>query len=70
VVVSGGRDGLRPTTGGAPASDRPWFFEGVVHDYDTADDLVHGLSFGAIGLADALALLETDIPTTTRADAM
>ena len=43
--------------------ERPWYFEGVVHDYDTADDLVHGLSYGAIGLGEALALLETDIPS-------
>lgn len=56
-------DARPPLPGTAP--DRPWYFEGVVYDHDTADDTVHGLTYGAIGLGDALALLETDIPTVT-----
>lgn len=52
----------RPPLPGATA-DRPWYFEGVVHDHGSADDLVHQLSYAAIGLGEALALLETDIPT-------
>jgi hypothetical protein len=43
-------------------SDRPWYFDDIVYDYDTADDTVHGLAYAAIGLAEALALLEADIP--------
>jgi len=43
-------------------TDRPWYVEGVVYDHDTADDAVHGLAHAAIGLSDALALLEADIP--------
>ena len=39
-------------------SDRPWYVEGVVYDHDTADDAVHGLGHAAIGLSDALALLD------------
>lgn len=42
--------------------DRPWYFDGVVYDRDTAHDAVHGLSYAAIGLGEALALLEADIP--------
>ena len=55
-------DDARPPLPGATV-DRPWYFEGVVHDHETADDLTHQLSYGAIGLGEALALLETDIPT-------
>jgi hypothetical protein len=55
-------DDARPPLPGTTV-ERPWYFEGVVHDHDTADELVHQLSYGAIGLGEALALLETDIPT-------
>jgi hypothetical protein len=51
----------RPPLPGSP-DDRPWYFGDVVHDYDTADDVVHGLAYAAIGLDEALALLEADIP--------
>jgi hypothetical protein len=40
----------------------PWYFEDVLHDYDTAHELTHTLGYGAIGLAEALAILEADIP--------
>ena len=62
VTVATNFDDARPHLPGTTA-ERPWYFEGVVHHYDTADDLVHGLSYGAIGLGEALALLEADIPT-------
>ena len=55
-------DDARPPLPGTTV-ERPWYFESVVHDHDTADDLTHQLSYGAIGLGEALALLETDIPT-------
>lgn len=62
---SGGGAGIphdtRPPLPGS-TDDRPWYFGEVVHDYDTADDVVHGLAYAAIGLGEALALLEADIP--------
>lgn len=54
-------DDARPPLPGATEA-RPWYFGEVVHDHDTADDLVHSLSYAAIGLGEALALLEADIP--------
>jgi hypothetical protein len=51
----------RPPLPGS-TDDRPWYFSEVVHDDDTADDVVHGLAYAAIGLGEALALLEADIP--------
>jgi hypothetical protein len=62
VTVATSFDDARPPLPGTTV-ERPWYFGGVVHDDDTADDLVHGLSYGAIGLGEALALLETDIPS-------
>ncbi len=44
-------------------ADEPWFFERVVQDKGSADDAVHSLSYAAMGLGEALALLEADIPT-------
>jgi uncharacterized protein YukE len=41
---------------------RPWYFDEVVHDDDTAHEVTHTLAFGAIGLAEALAILEADMP--------
>lgn len=61
TVATGFGDARPPLPG--TTVERPWYFERVVHDHDSADDLVHGLSYGAIGLGEALALLETDIPT-------
>lgn len=40
----------------------PWFFEDVLHDDDTAHELTHTLGYGAIGLAEALTILEADMP--------
>jgi hypothetical protein len=42
--------------------NRPWYFDEVVHDDDTAHEVTHTLAFGAIGLAEALAILEADMP--------
>lgn len=43
-------------------ADEPWYFSPVTCDDDTSDQAVHGLSYAAIGLGEALALLEADIP--------
>lgn len=54
-------DDARPPLPGS-TEERPWYFSEVIYDHDTADDLVHDLTYAAIGLGEALALLEADIP--------
>jgi hypothetical protein len=44
-------------------SGRPWFYEAVVSDHDTADEALHQLTLGSISLGEALALLAADIPS-------
>jgi uncharacterized protein YukE len=43
-------------------AERPWFYETVVSDHETADTALHQLTYCAISLGEALALLEADIP--------
>ena len=44
-------------------SGRPWFYEPVVSDHDTADEALHQLTLCSISLGEALALLTADIPS-------
>lgn len=44
-------------------SGRPWFYEAVVSDHDTADEVLHQLTLCSISLGEALALLTADIPS-------
>jgi hypothetical protein len=44
-------------------SGRPWFYEAVVSDHDTADEALHQLTLSSISLSEALALLAADIPS-------
>ena len=41
---------------------RPWFYEAVVSDGETADTALHQLAYCAVSLGEALALLEADVP--------
>jgi hypothetical protein len=45
-----------------PGYSQPWYFEDVKKDHESAHDLEHTLGYGAIGVAEALALLQADIP--------
>ena len=44
-------------------SERPWFYEAVVSDHDTADEALHQLTLCSISLSEALGLLTVDIPS-------
>jgi hypothetical protein len=41
---------------------RPWYFEDVVYDLDSADDAMHELALAATSVGEALALVEADVP--------
>ena len=43
-------------------ADEPWYFHRVDTDYRSATDAMHELTFTAMALGEALALLEADIP--------